>query len=292
MAQRFEGKNLDEALEAAGSALGVERYQLTYRVLTEKRGFLGGVKRVVVEAEVNESAPPVHEQTSFQVAAAPARQRRDGGESRARGGRGGRGERERGGRRGHDRQSGDRGGRSRGFRPDDRPTVEVLSAPIEAPEQGEQSAFARDVTSWFEEIFRLSHLEIVPRSTETADVVNVQLYGRDARKLMERNGELLDAIQVIANKSFGRREGAKSIECDTASYKELRTADLEERARRIAEQVRRDGREQTLPAMSPIERRIVHLALSDDAEVTTESRGDGFFKRVAIVPRAQTQTES
>jgi predicted RNA-binding protein Jag len=37
--------------------------------------------------------------------------------------------------------------------------------------------------------------------------------------------------------------------------------------------------------MSPIERRIVHIALREDADVTTDSRGDGFFKRVAIIPR-------
>jgi spoIIIJ-associated protein len=37
--------------------------------------------------------------------------------------------------------------------------------------------------------------------------------------------------------------------------------------------------------MSPIERRIVHLALQDDEAVTTESRGDGFYKRVAVIPR-------
>ena len=38
--------------------------------------------------------------------------------------------------------------------------------------------------------------------------------------------------------------------------------------------------------MSPIERRIVHLTLQDDEQVTTESRGDGFYKRVAIKLRA------
>ena len=56
MSQRFEGKNLDDALTSASQTLGVERYQLTYHVLLEKRGFLGGVKRVVLEAEINEAA--------------------------------------------------------------------------------------------------------------------------------------------------------------------------------------------------------------------------------------------
>jgi hypothetical protein len=37
--------------------------------------------------------------------------------------------------------------------------------------------------------------------------------------------------------------------------------------------------------MTPIERRIIHMALREDAVVTTESRGDGFYKRIAIVRR-------
>jgi spoIIIJ-associated protein len=41
--------------------------------------------------------------------------------------------------------------------------------------------------------------------------------------------------------------------------------------------------------MSPVERRIVHLSLQDDAELTTESRGEGFFKRVAILPRKSSE---
>src|SRR5688500_7907444 len=58
MAQRFEGRNLDEALDAASKGLGVERYQVSYGVVLEKRGFLGGTKRVVIEASINESAEP------------------------------------------------------------------------------------------------------------------------------------------------------------------------------------------------------------------------------------------
>src|SRR5215510_10288255 len=88
MSQRFEGKNLDDALTSASQTFGVERYQLTYHVLLEKRGFLGGVKRIVIEAEVNEAAvapaaPPPPSQPG-----PPARERS------ARGGGGGRGRRD------------------------------------------------------------------------------------------------------------------------------------------------------------------------------------------------------
>src|SRR5258708_8421959 len=56
MPQRFEGRNLDDALTAAAQHVGVGGWQLTYSVLLEKRGFLGGVKRVVLEADINEAA--------------------------------------------------------------------------------------------------------------------------------------------------------------------------------------------------------------------------------------------
>src|SRR5438094_8029699 len=91
MAQRFEGKNLDEALTMASEAFGVERVQLTYHVVLEKRGFLGGFKRVVVEAEVNEAAMARPSSSPAAVAGsfspgAPAR-RSSGGGGRGRGGR-------------------------------------------------------------------------------------------------------------------------------------------------------------------------------------------------------------
>src|SRR5467141_1381580 len=100
MAQRFEGKNLEEALDNAAQTFGVQRFQLTYHVLLEKRGFLGGMKRVVLEAEVNTESP----QAAEEPARAPERPRgeRPRGE-RPRGG-GGRG-RDRGERRDRPRRS-------------------------------------------------------------------------------------------------------------------------------------------------------------------------------------------
>ena len=125
--------------------------------------------------------------------------------------------------------------------------------------------------------------------TEDDERIHVRLYGPDAPRFTDKGGELLDALQVLANKALIGRKTEKDIELDCDGFKSRRHDDLEQRARDAAERVRSDGREQLLPAMTPIERRIVHLALQDDADVTTESRGEGFYKRVAIVRRAAAQ---
>jgi len=128
-------------------------------------------------------------------------------------------------------------------------------------------------------------LDAVIRTEENAEQIIVRLYGGDSRRFIDRHGELLDALQVLANKALVGRRVEKDIELDCEAFKQRRVTDLEERARELADRVRGDGREQLLPAMSPIERRIVHLALQDDEAVTTESRGEGFYKRVAVIPR-------
>ena len=56
--QRFEGTSLEHALSEAATALGVDRFQVGYHVVTEKRGFLGGIKNVVIEAHVVSDAQP------------------------------------------------------------------------------------------------------------------------------------------------------------------------------------------------------------------------------------------
>jgi spoIIIJ-associated protein len=264
MAQRFEGKNLEDALNAAAQTFGVERFQLTYHVVLEKRGFLGGMKRVVVEAEINEGAPEP------EVVAAPQQEGR---------GRGGRRRPERGG-----RDRGERRDRQR--RSPERREPELDLAPVEIPEQGPESEIGEMVRGWLQHVLELAKLNIEIRTSENETQIQVKLYGRDARRLIEGHGELIDALQVLGNKALVGRRVEKEIELDCQEFKGKRVEELEQKARELADRVRRDGREQLLPAMTPIERRIVHLALADDLEVSTVSRGEGFYKRVAIVRRA------
>ncbi|HEV7429435.1 MAG TPA: R3H domain-containing nucleic acid-binding protein [Thermoanaerobaculia bacterium] len=285
MAQRFEGKNLDEALTMASEAFGVDRVQLTYHVVLEKKGFLGGFKRVVVEAEVNER--PIA--ATVQEAAAPVPR-----SGRPSGGGGGRGNRDRGrgrGGNGGDRDRG-RGNRSRAPRretADDFQTGDFERFAGDIPEQGPESEQAGVVRAWYSRVLELSKLQLEIRTEENETQIIVRLFGGDARLLTDEHGELLDALQVLGNKAMTGRKIEKEIELNCEAFKERRAEQLAEKAKELADRVRSSGREQLLPAMTPIERRIVHLALQEDADVTTESRGDGFYKRVAVVMRAAAE---
>lgn len=321
MSQRFEGRNLEDALQQAAQTYGVERWQLTYHVLLEKRGFLGGMKRVVIEAEINAAAAP-DPQTAAPIAApVPAsaspdprpsrldRPMRDRGPAstpaadrgpRGRGGEGGRGGgrdsgRSRDGGRGRGRGGprGDRGGpRGGGLRGGGRElrTGDFETFLGDVPEQAPESVASKAVRDWLETLFFLAKIDVIVRTEENDAQVNVKLYGADTPRLTDRHGELLDAIQVLANKALTGRKVEKEIELDCEGFKSGREEDLARRAREAAERVRKGGREELLPSMSPIERRIVHIALRDDADVTTDSRGEGFFKRVAIVLRSVGET--
>lgn len=278
MSQRFEGRNLEDALQQAAQTFGVERWALTYHVLMEKRGFLGGMKRIVIEAEVNAAAaePP---------ASAPVEESRpprsDRGPRGGRGGGGGRGgRRDEGGGGGRGRRGGQRRDEGRDFQTGD---FETFLGDV--PEQGPESDAARTAREWVEDVIALSRLDLIVRTEEKDEQIQLRLYGADGGRLTDKHGELLDAIQVLANKALVGRRVEKAIELDCEEFKGHREEDLGRRAREVADRVRRGGREELLPAMSPIERRIVHIALRDDADVTTESRGDGFYKRVAIIPR-------
>jgi spoIIIJ-associated protein len=306
MSQRFEGRNLEDALTHASQTLGVERWQLTYHVLLEKRGFLGGVKRIVIEADINREAPapvvaappPPVERDGNRVEepreAQPRAPRGDRGPRRERGGGGG-GRRREGGsspREGRGGGGGRRGGRGRGDRELRSGDFETFLG--EVPEQGPESEAAKLAREWCEDTIVLAKLDLVLRTEENDERILIRLYGIDSRLLTDHHGELLDAIQVLANKALVGRKVEKEIELDSEEFKEQRTNDLQKRAREVADRVRRAGREELLPAMTPIERRIIHMALREDGEVTTESRGDGFYKRVAIVPRppAEASEES
>lgn len=277
--QRFEGHNLEEALARAAESLNAPLHQIDYHVVVEKRGFLGGIKRLVIEAVVNpekEAPPPAPAPVTPERPAPRAREGREPREPRERGPRGGRGGRSRERER-RDEWSDEPRNRER------RPRRNEIHE--EVPPQDEQSAEAERVGGWARELFDLSDFDVEIRTFETEEAISLRIYGTDSGRLTERGGELLDSAQVLANKSLVPKGITKRIEFDARGFKSRRNADLEQEAKNAADRVRAEGQEELMPPMSPVERRIVHVTLQDDPDVVTVSRGEGFYKRVAVVPR-------
>lgn len=275
--RRFEGKNVEEALDHAAEALGVERSRLAHNVVVEKRGFLGGTRRVVIEAWEDDfgnraDAPPTHIPPAL---APPVRERRPRSGGPDRGGRTDR--RPRGG--------GDRGGRDRDRAPRQAAPEPVFETGPAPPLSENEAALAKEFRVWLEDLFDRCGFLLDARVEEAEDKLMARLFGRDAGKLMANHGELMDSMQIIANKTLIVRTSGKTVELDCGEFREKRIGELERQARELADVVREDGKEKALPPMSPVERRIVHMALRDDAEVETYSRGEGFYKRVVIAPK-------
>jgi spoIIIJ-associated protein len=110
--------------------------------------------------------------------------------------------------------------------------------------------------------------------------------GDDLGLLIGRRGETLSSLQYLVNLILLRQSDVKeTVGVDVAGYKRRREESLNLLARRMADRVRSTGRSVTLEPMPANERRIVHLALAEDAEVQTASVGEGDFRKVSLSPK-------
>ncbi|HKY26055.1 MAG TPA: RNA-binding cell elongation regulator Jag/EloR [Gaiella sp.] len=123
--------------------------------------------------------------------------------------------------------------------------------------------------------------------SETDDEVVATVTGDDLGVLIGRHGQMIDALQYLANAIAHRAVGEdrRRIVVDAAGYRARRGATLETLARRSAEQASATGRRVELEPMSAVERRIVHEALKDDPEVETASEGVEPNRYVVVLPR-------
>ena len=120
-------------------------------------------------------------------------------------------------------------------------------------------------------------------------LIGVNVLGRDLGLLIGRRGDHLAQLQYMVNLLVTRRLGHWTrISVDIEGYKRRREESLTGLARRVAEQVARSGREIQLEPMPANERRIIHLALRNDAGVITESSGEGELRRVSIQPKSRS----
>ncbi len=137
------------------------------------------------------------------------------------------------------------------------------------------------VETMLNDLFLKAKLDAKAVYRHTNGSVEFDVSGKDTDLLLEKNGTLLDAFQYLVNRMIPRNTKMKIVlECE--SFRRNRVRELQSMAEKAASKVRDFGKPYLFSPMNPAERRQIHLALQDDKMISTESLGDGHYKRVKV----------
>lgn len=114
----------------------------------------------------------------------------------------------------------------------------------------------------------------------------VEFSGPDSTLLLERGGELLRSLELLGLEMLRlpSNEHEKVI-FDCMNQRAMRLQELRSAADVASEKVRSTGVPYRFAPMSSRERRIVHLALREQADLRTESEGEGLRRFVVVYPK-------
>ncbi|MDR0875111.1 MAG: protein jag [Clostridiales Family XIII bacterium] len=315
------GNDVDEAVRLALDELGVREDQVMVTVLEEpNKGFLGlGQKLAKVrvekisddseedlsqaEAIARESAKTdshaTHDfrkknkpqgQGQGQSAEfgggerAPRPEQRDRGprpgnrDGRDRGGRGDRGDRG-----GRDR-GGDRGGRDNYRRREEEVEIDLSKIP-ETFETIENLVPDPDgaAPKFLAEIIGKMGLDVSVEGQKNDECSYIEVKGEDARVVIGKRGQTLDALQYLTNLVSNKGGGEyKRVIIDVEGYRSRREKTLESLGIKLAKRVLATNREARLEPMNPYERKVIHSTLQHIDGVTTRSEGEEPYRRVII----------
>lgn len=119
------------------------------------------------------------------------------------------------------------------------------------------------------------------------NVFRVNIESEEPSLLIGHHGENIFALQnIIKNIVWKKEPGDYQIIVDVDDYRKRQEENVIKMAERKAENARKNNQSESLPAMSPYFRRIVHLHLASKFEdLTTESVGEGDFRHITIKPK-------
>jgi spoIIIJ-associated protein len=118
---------------------------------------------------------------------------------------------------------------------------------------------------------------------ETPDAVRVNITGEGADALLRRQGETLDALQVIVNTAFRREErGERHYLVDALGFRKTKDEELRQTAKRLIDLARTTKVPQEMGPLNPYARRLVHLTVAEEPGMSSESMGDAFLKIIVI----------
>jgi len=140
-----------------------------------------------------------------------------------------------------------------------------------------------EIAAFVQNVVAAMGLALTATVEETPEATRINLEGEDGGVLIRRGGEGLQALQHVVATTFRRQLGDDNrIVIDCNGFRRDKDAELRQMAQFMAGKARSSGMPQEMGPLNPYERRIVHLAVAQDPDVTSESIGDAFMKTVII----------
>ncbi len=273
--------SLDEARQQAATQLGIEPDAVVIKVLEETKGLFGRPGKIRVEASAGKAkaakkAPAKkakEEEPVAEVEAAPAEKPAKGRGKAAKATE-------------EVAEEAPAKPKGRGKKTEEAPAA---SSDEEKPARPEVIATQEDADNIVAIIDGLMETADLDAQTNVTEVngryINLEIDGKDVGYLVGRRGEVLNALQYIANVIASRKlQPGVRIVLEGDNYRKRREEVLTELATNIAKEVKARGEEAVLDALPAFERRIVHQALVEFDGVTTYSEGEEPSRRVVIAP--------
>jgi spoIIIJ-associated protein len=123
------------------------------------------------------------------------------------------------------------------------------------------------------------------RAQNTDGTISLEIEGDKSGLLIGRKGRTLDALQFIVNKIVNKTlQKRVQVVVDSENYRQRRKEFLIQMALKMGDKAKKTRKPASTNLLNPHERRIVHMALRNDASLETRSRGEGLLKKVFIMP--------
>ena len=116
--------------------------------------------------------------------------------------------------------------------------------------------------------------------------ISIELYGGDEELLRNRDGQLLDAIQLFLTRAIQHqlRDERVIISVDNSGFREQANQELTNLAEKLKNIALDKGKPVYFRALPPRDRKVIHQYLAEDGRVKSRSVGDGLYKKIKIYP--------
>jgi spoIIIJ-associated protein len=157
-----------------------------------------------------------------------------------------------------------------------------LLPPAGAPDDAAVPALRDMLERMVQFIDPAARVEITTDHDET--ILNI--VGSSGGLFIGKKGQTLESFQYLINKiRMNKFKDSPHITVDAESYRLRHIESLISLAKRLSDKAKQRKGPVTTNPLNPGDRRIIHMTLKQDEELTTWSRGEGILRKVIIAPK-------